>query len=101
MAIFSSSSGTTHHLSRLAAYIQLDEERGSLRWQEKTPDMPGHHYSTGKSIYLFSFPLLLPLPVGFLLAPVGACLGVPPGSGERLPADLADLIALFGPLFLA
>src|SRR5215208_6068336 len=53
MAIFSSSSYTTHHRSRPAVCRQLGEEQGSLRGQEKTPDMPGHHYSTGNLIYLF------------------------------------------------
>jgi hypothetical protein len=38
------------------------------------------------------------LPVRFLLAPDGTGLGVPPGCGELLAADLADLLALFSPL---
>src|SRR5829696_6816612 len=67
MAIFSSSSDTTHHLSRLAVYRQLGEERGSLRGQEKTPDMPGHHYSTGQLIYLFCFTSFFRLRYAFCL----------------------------------
>src|SRR5215211_756766 len=55
MVIFWSSSDRRHHLSGSTVYRQMGEERGSLRGQEKTPDMPGHHYSTGKLIYLFCF----------------------------------------------
>src|SRR5215210_756090 len=69
MAIFSSSSDTTHHLSRPAVYRQWGEERGSLRGQEKTPDMPGHHYSSGKLIYLFCFTSFFRCRYAFCLHP--------------------------------
>src|SRR5215217_6464022 len=69
MAILSSSSDTTHHLSRLAVYRQLGEERGSLRGQEKAPDMPGHHYSTGKLSYLFCFTSFFRCRYAFCLHP--------------------------------
>src|SRR5215211_1557969 len=59
MVIFSSFSDTRYHLSGFTVYRQLGEERGSLRRQEKTPDMPGHHYSTSNQF---------------------TCLGSPPSS---------------------
>src|SRR5919107_2145270 len=55
MATLSSSSDMTRHLSGSTVYRQLGEERESLRGQEKTPDKPGHHYSSGLLIYLFCF----------------------------------------------
>src|SRR5918996_2085764 len=47
----------------------MGEERGSLRGQEKTPDKPGHHCSTGNLIYLFSFASFLRCRYVFCLHP--------------------------------
>src|SRR5215217_5061984 len=69
MVIFWSSSDRRHHLSGSTVYRQMGEERGSLRGQEKTPDMPGHHYSTGKLIYLFCFTSFFRCRYAFCLHP--------------------------------
>ena len=48
---------------------------------------------------LIYFPLSPP--ICLLFTPSGARLGSPPGRGEFLAADLADLLALFSSLLLA
>src|SRR5215207_11516196 len=101
MVIFSSSSGTTHHLSRPCGLQSTRYGAGIAPWARKNPGHAGASLLDWQINLPIQFPLLLPLSVGFLFTTGGAGLSVSSGCDERLAADLADLLEFLSPFLLA